>query len=461
LLDFNYYFPLKMNTNKIATCFSLIIVLVFAVTIPSHAQSRDSTAVYAFHNITVIPMDENRVLADQTVLVRGDRIIEIGSSSEVNIPGGATQIDGNGKYLMPGLAEMHGHIPPPNLPDDYPESYIEDVLFLYLAGGITTVRGMLGHDGQLEIKRKIDDGTLLGPSLYLAGPSFNGNSISSVEQAVQKVKRQKEEGWYLLKIHPGLSRGEYDAMASTAHEANIPFGGHIPEEVGLVHALEMKQQTIDHLDGYMRYLDAENKPMDSQELEKAVKLSKESGTWVVPTMALWETLIGAADYDAMRQYPELKYMPDAVLKQWDQALEQFQSRVKGRKDEARQHAKNRLILLKALHDAGVPVLMGTDSPQIYSVPGFSLLRELELMKKSGMNNFEILQTGTANVGKYFNDTDDFGTIAPGQRADLLLLDENPLEDLQHLKNFSGIMVRGQWISRETIDDRLQSISSSN
>lgn len=448
-----------MKNFKFTAILSSGVIFLLAAILPASAQPSSSPPVYAFQNVNVIPMNEERVLANQTVIIRDDRIAEIDSSGDINIPEGAVKIDGSGKYLMPGLAEMHGHIPPPNLPDSYPESYTEDILFLYLASGITTVRGMLGHEGQLGLEEKVKKGEILGPSLYLAGPSFNGNSISSSEQAAERVKKQKKEGWYLLKVHPGLTREEYDAMAITAQEVHIPFGGHVPEDVGLLHALEMKQQTFDHLDGYIRYLDAEDKPMNPQKLEQAVQQTKSAGAWMVPTMALWETLIGAADYEAMKQYPELKYMPKVVLKQWNTSLEEFQSRAKGNKNAARQHAQNRIDLLRALHEADVPILMGTDSPQVYSVPGFSIHRELKLMKKAGMSNFEILKSGTANVGAYFKDKDDFGIIAPGQRADLLLLNGNPLDDLEHLKKHSGIMVRGRWISRETIDNNLQSIAS--
>jgi imidazolonepropionase-like amidohydrolase len=444
-----------MEHFKTAFLFSVAITLC---SLSANGQATDVQSVYAFSNVNVLPMDKEEVLTDQTIIVEGGRITEMGSSTSIEIPDEAKVIDGQGKFLMPGLAEMHGHVPPLDLPDSYPQSYVEDILFLYLAGGITTVRGMLGHEGQLELTRKINEGQLQGPSLYLAGPSFNGNTVSSPEQAARRVREQSEEGWYLLKIHPGLTLQEFDAVANTAQEEGIPFGGHIPEDVGLMHALEMNQQTIDHLDGYIRYLDAADKPISPEKLETAVKESKAAGTWVIPTMALWETLLGAADYNEMREYPELKYMPKVVLDDWNEALRNFESKDESEKKAARQEAENRLTLLKALHDGGVPVLMGTDSHQIYSVPGFSLLRELELMKEAGLSNYEILATGTANVGKYFGE-EEFGTVAPGQRADLLLLDGNPLEDLKYLQGFPGLMVRGQWITKEQMDKRLRDIES--
>ncbi|HEX2093150.1 MAG TPA: hypothetical protein VHG28_12135, partial [Longimicrobiaceae bacterium] len=188
---------------------SALFLAVLAV--PAAAQDAPG-AVSAFTHVTVLPMDTSRTLPDQTVLVRGDRIVQVGPSARVRVPAGARVIDGRGKFLMPGLAEMHGHIPPPQAPQEYTES----VLFLYLANGITTVRGMLGAPNQLPLRERAARGELLSPTLYLAGPSFNGSSVSSPEEAVRMVRQQKAEGWDLLKVHPGLTRAEYDAMARTA-----------------------------------------------------------------------------------------------------------------------------------------------------------------------------------------------------------------------------------------------------
>ncbi|HEY0169476.1 MAG TPA: hypothetical protein VGB98_00365 [Pyrinomonadaceae bacterium] len=135
------------------------------------APTRSKVQEIAFVNVSVVPMDSERVLTDQTVLVRGDQIVEVGPSSKVKVPAGALRVDGRGKYLMPGLAEMHGHIPPPQAPKEFTEA----VLFMYVANGVTTVRGMLGAPGQLELRERVNRGELLSPTLYLAGPSFNGN----------------------------------------------------------------------------------------------------------------------------------------------------------------------------------------------------------------------------------------------------------------------------------------------
>lgn len=450
--------------------FLLLLLPVFGAVIylnPSsfngnHEVGAAHHAPYAFTNVHVIAMNSERVLENYTVITEEDKIVKIGPAAEIKIPSDAHQIDGSGKYLIPGLAEMHGHVPPtnpgPNAPPYLDDNYVESTLFLYVSAGITTVRGMLGYPNQLTLKERVKSGELIGPNLYLAGPSFNGNSISSPAQAKERVKQQKEEGWDLLKVHPGLSREEYDAMAGTAHEVGIHFGGHVPEDVGVVHAIEMGQKTIDHIDGYVAYLNSFEEINRDAKMAEIIQMTKENDVWIVPTQALWETIIGAADYEAMKQYDELKFIPKQVLQNYYNFVENRQN--SGYYSENPQkHAELRRKLLGEMNEAGVRILMGTDAPQLFSVPGFSIHRELPHMKAAGMTNFEIIESGSKNVGEYFADWDDFGTIAEGQRADLILVNKNPLEDLSHIQNHSGVMVQGKWYSREMIDEKLAEIEA--
>ncbi|SMO61625.1 amidohydrolase family protein [Gracilimonas mengyeensis] len=417
--------------------------------------------VYAFTNVNVLPMHEEIILENYTVITRGDRIVEVVPSSEAKIPKSATVIDGTGQYLMPGLAEMHGHVPPtdpgPDAPAYFDDEYVESTLFLYVSAGITTVRGMLGYPNQLELKDRVNSGELIGPNLYLAGPSFNGNTVSSPEQAAERVQEHVEEGWDLLKVHPGLSREEYDAMANAAHKNDITFGGHVPAEVGVVHAIESGQISIDHIDGYVAYLDAFEEAEREQKMADIIQMTINHGVWIVPTQALWETIIGAADYEAMKQYDELKYIPKAVKENYFAFADNpGSSYTIGSPEE---QAELRRKLLEEMNKAGVNILMGTDAPQLFSVPGFSIHRELPHMQAAGMTNYEILQSGTQKVGEYFANEDEFGTIQKDQRADLVLVNGNPLEDLSAIQNHSGVMVQGKWYSREMINKKLEEIEA--
>ncbi len=420
-------------------------------------QQGSTAAVTAFVDVNVIPMDAERVLRGQTVVVQGDRIIEVGPASSVSVPRGANRIDGSGKYLMPGLSEMHGHTPGGNATEEFKRQ----VVFLYAANGVTTVRGMLGIPGDLELKSRTNTGEIWGPTLYLAGPSFNGNTVTSPEQAAARVWEQKAEGWDHLKIHPGLTVPEYDALASAAAQAGIRFGGHVPADVGIERAILMGQVTFDHLDGYLEDAGGLSGPMDLERADELIQLTIGARAWVVPTMVLWEVgVIGLGDSETMSAYPEMRYWPTQQVESWANRLRAVQSRPGWDIERARIHTANRSRLLNLMSEAGVGILMGTDSPQMFSVPGFSLHREMTAMADAGMSPFEILVTGTRNVGDYFQAYDSFGTVAPGRRADLVLTNSNPLDDVANVADRAGVMVRGVWRSEAEIQRELASIAAS-
>jgi imidazolonepropionase-like amidohydrolase len=452
--------PLRPRLDPLAG--ALLAVLALAPAARAQTPGAQTPAVRpqvaattAFVDATVLPMDGRAPLAGQTVIVRGDRIVAVGPTARTAVPAGATRVDARGKYLMPGLAEMHGHVPPPNAPPQL----TEDVLFLYVANGITTVRGMLGAPGQLALRERTARGEVIGPTLYLAGPSFNAQSIDSPEEAVRKVREQKAEGWDLLKVHPGLTRPEYDAMARTAREVGIRFGGHVPTEVGLLHAIEMGQETFDHLDGYVEHLRGDQGPVDSAQLADVVRRTRAANAWVVPTMALWEVLAGLPALDSLRAFPELRYMPMATVAQWTELHRRRLADPQLDRAAAARTIASRMAVLKALSDGGVRVLMGTDAPQQFSVPGFSLHRELLRMRAAGMTPAQILASGTTRVGEYFAKSDRFGAVATGHRADLLLLDADPLADVANLTRRAGVMVRGRWLPESEIQQRLATIAA--
>lgn len=425
---------------------SLTLLLSLALALPTLAET------VVFKNANVIPMTSDKVVEKQSVIVRDGKIDAI-VAADAALPEGATVVDATGKYLIPGLAEMHGHLPPPNAP----KGLLQDVFYLYLANGVTTVRGMLGHDGQINLREWQKKGEIVAPNLYVAGPSFNGQSVTSVEQAIERVKTQKKEGWDLIKIHPGLTKAEYDAVAKTAKAEGIRFAGHVPEPVGLLNAIAAGHETFDHIDGYMEYVADAKGNIDAKKLADAVKRSKKANVWIVPTSALWEVLFNAIPLETLRAYPELKYVPQQAVDSWSKMYEDRAKNVKP--EDSKTFVANRARLLRELHQGGVKILMGTDSPQQFSIPGFALHRELERMRDAGMSSYEILKSGTVNVGQYFAKQDNFGTIEPGKRADLVLLSGNPLADITNTAKIDGVMVRGQWHDRKALDEHLGRISA--
>jgi Amidohydrolase family len=432
--------------------FMVGMVLMLFVALEQSSSAQD----VAFVGVNVVPMDRNGMLNNQTVIVQDGRIADVGPAGSTRVPDGALRLEGRGKYLMPGLGEMHGHIPSTL----EPREFIESVLFLYVANGVTTVRGMQGSPGQLDFRERAKRGELLAPNLYLAGPGFSGKTIKSAEEAIQRVQQQKTEGWDLLKVLPGLTRDQYDAMARTAKEVGISFAGHVPADVGLVHAINSGQETFDHLDGYIEYVQGDKGPVADPKFQEIAKLSREAGVWVVPTMALWETLRGTVDLATLRAFPELKYMPPQQIQQWTSAQDSLFKNPDFKADVARNVIQNRTRLLKVLNDGGVKILLGSDAPQRFSVPGFSIHREMKRMADAGMKPYDILRSGTYNVGLYLKEKDNFGTIEVGKRADLILLNANPLENISNIARRSGVMVRGRWLSEREIQSRLDQIAAS-
>jgi hypothetical protein len=424
--------------------------------------------VTAFVGVHVIPMDQERVLEDHTVIVRDGRIEAVGPSGRTQPPSGATVVEARGRYLMPGLAEMHGHIPGPQDP-----GYAENVLFLYLAGGVTTVRGMAGHLYHLELRDRVARGDLLGPTIHAAGPGFGGNNVPDPEAAERLVREQHQAGYDLLKVF-GISSEAYARMASTAHELGIPFAGHVPAQVGLAGAIEHRQASIDHLDRYVEFLvrggaSLEGRDagffgsgvvdlVDTARIPEAAERTRAAGVWNVPTLSLVEHLASPEAPEAMARRPEMRYMPPQVIEGWVRAKHQFQARPEFQPPAATRLVEIRRQLTRALHDAGAPIALGSDAPQFFNVPGFSIHPEMEMMVAAGLTPYQVLVTGTRNPALYFETPDDFGTVQAGRRADLILLDANPLDDIANASRIVGVMVRGHWLPRERIDERLRAMA---
>ena len=448
-----------------ATLFGVVLLVASCGSEPPVEDS----SVIAFVGVNIVPMDSPRVLENHTVLVDGDRITALGPSGDVDVPAGAARIEGEGRYLIPGLTEMHGHLPNPNMPAEV----TENVLFLYVANGVTTVRGMQGNASQLELRERIASGALLGPRLILGSPSLNGNRVESVEQAESLVREYHEAGFDLLKVHEGLTAEEYDAIATTAIELDIPFAGHVTDNVGLFHALDAGQTTIDHLDNYvqalvpedelpavppgLRGVDALLDSVDESRFETVITRTLEADASVVPTMVLWESgLFPLEGSDVLlEERTEIQYMPKDMVAAWSEAVDSRIGEVDG--ETMRRFADLRRRILSQLHQGGVRILFGTDSPQIFSVPGFSVPREMALYVEVGMSPYEVLASATRVVGEYFDE--DSGTIAPGQRADLVLVDGNPLEAIENASRRAGVMVAGRWVPRDVIETRLRDIAA--
>jgi len=450
---------------KILLTFSLVL---FLFSCNSQQESSTGSTETVFVSVNVIPMDKETVLPNQDVVTKDGKIVAIGDAGKVKYSKDALRVDGKGKYLIPGLAEMHAHVPP--IDDIEP---MKNVLLLFAVNGITTIRGMLGHPRHLELRSKIQSGEILGPHFITSGPSFNGNSVKSPGAAEAMVVEQKKAGYDFFKLHPGLSKENFLAIAKKAKELNIRFAGHVSYDVGVWLAIEQGYASIDHLDGFVEALvpGVESikepdrglfglfiaKKADTTRIPALMKALHDHTIWVVPTQALaerWFTPLKSAE--AFSKDPEMMYMNEKTLNNW---IEGKNNLIRGaRYDSASVIAliELRRKLIYACQENGVGILSGSDAPQVFDVPGFSLHQELQYMVAAGLTPYEALLTSTVNVAKYFNNA-DAGTIKAGNVSDLLLLNGNPLTDISQTTNIEGVMLGKNWMPKQFIDSTLQQL----
>lgn len=421
-----------------------------------------------FSNVSIIPMNKNEVLPNRDLVVKNGMIVAIGQTSKVKYSKEALVIDAKGKYLLPGLAEMHAHVPPvDNL------EHIKEVLMLFALKGVTTIRGMLGHRRHIEVRSKIESGEIMGPRFITSGPSFNGNSVKTAEAAVAMVKDQKKVGYDFLKLHPGLTKENFAAIAATAKEVNIPFAGHVSFDVGVWRAIDAGYATIDHLDGFVESLvpGIENRKeqetglfglfiadkADESGIPKLIDSLRNHHIWVVPTQALAERWFHPAkDADALGNESEMKYMDAATLKNWITAKNNLLNNPNYKPAIVNRLIELRRKLIDECNKNGVGLLLGSDAPQVFNVPGFSVHHELRYLVGAGLTPYEALKTGTVNVGKFLN-REDIGIIKTGAVSDLLLLNGNPLDDIDQSGNIEGVMMGNLWLSKEYINAELKKL----
>jgi imidazolonepropionase-like amidohydrolase len=432
-----------------------VLSLAFASAAFVDQSPADATPI-AFTDVAVLPMDRERVLQDQTVLVRAGRIEAVGPSTSVRVPAGAVRIPGRGKYLMPGIAEMHAHVPGEQNPQAV------DIMALYVLTGATTIRGMNGTPFQFELRRRIEAGEILGPTLFAVGPPFSGGSVGTPDDERRKVREYKAAGYDVLKIYPGIPRETYDAIIATAREVGIPYSGHVPPEVGLRHAIASRQ-SVEHLDGYV-----EASRGEAAAIAELAHATREAGIWNTPTMDVWKTILGTRSIDELRRRPELIYLRPEVIDQWVRQTAQFARgsgsfwRTALEQVGMRESPEDIVVLrdriLQALHRAGARLVLGADSPQVFSVPGFSLAHEMRAMVEAGVPTYAVLEAATRNPAAFFGREAEFGTVEAGKRADLILVEGNPLQDIRNVHRQAGVMVRGKWLPKEEIDRRLAEIA---
>jgi len=438
---------------------ALYLVFVLAVVTVVAPARADLTL---FENVRPVDVDAGAAGEPRDIAVRDGWIVETASVSDDDA---VRRIDARGQYLVPGLAEMHAHVPSMREPQA-----VDDVLALFVAHGVTTIRGMLGEAGHLVLRSELARGERVGPGLVTSGPSLNGNSVPDVAAARRLVRRQAEAGYDFLKLHPGLKPDTFAAIDEAADGLEIDFAGHVSIAVGVERALAARQATIDHLDGYAQVLVPESHParqrppgffgldlaeaMDTRRVESWARRTAEAGVWNVPTQTLIENL-ATADLDALAARPAMRWVSEETRRGWIERIEALrQGREAG---SLKRFVEIRRTLIRALHAAGAGLLAGADAPQVMNVPGDALHHELALYVAAGLTPAEALATATTHVADFLGEPAR-GCLDPGCVADVVLVAEDPLADIVNLRRIVGVMRAGEWFDRDQLDAMLAEVA---
>ncbi len=435
-----------------------VLVAIVCCLLQPRLEAQQDPEDYAFIDVTVIPMDRERTISHQTVVVHKSRIVEVKDSNKVTLPDGVVQIDGRGMYLIPGFVDMHVHA---HSPQD---------LALFVARGVTSVRNMRGSQYHLALRNLIAEEKLLGPTLYTCGAIFDGapptgESVTVVEtedEARQMVAEQKQAGYDCIKVYTRLSRHVYKAIMSAAKEHGMTVAGHVPTDVGLDLALALHQNSIEHLTGYMGAIsDGSSEPVNGAKVIKesdiplVSKDTAQSGVWNCPTLVVQQNYASATEIQNDKNNPGLKYIPPVRLAMWDPSRER---RFEGTDFQAIKRGISVLQkMVYSLQKQGAGLLLGTDAPSRFVVPGFSVHRELKNLVESGLTPYEALTTATRNPAIFMKAASEFGTINKGKRADFVLLKADPLKDISHTEEIAGVMVRGRWFAEPKLNAILQEV----
>jgi len=435
-------------------------------------------AVVAFEHAAVIPMDVERVLRDHTVVVSNGRIVALGPTSAVEVPRQAVRVDARGRYLIPALCDMHVHLlgeswsmmlPPERrlAREDMP---YEDFLLPFVANGVTTVQDLAAAPEAVLLRDRIASGELLGPRLILArmidGPEKAWPPplsvwVGTAAEAGAAVRQARAQGYDKIKVYSFLNKESYDAIVVEARKLGMDVIGHVPMSLSVEYVVDAGQKLIAHTEEVAKHARGD---YSAQKIDHFATLLAGRGVWVIPTLMTTRSILQFfVSRDNLLARPEMSYFSHPMQQGvWTFLMTRLYepTPTEGRKRIRDDFEKLQRPLTKALSDKGGKLLAGSDALMIGDVPGFALHRELRELVEVGLTPFQALQTSTTNPFEYLGEVNQAGTIAVGKRTDLVLLNENPLEDISAASRIAGVPMRGRWIGAVEIRERMRSLTAS-
>jgi imidazolonepropionase-like amidohydrolase len=423
-----------------------LFLILPALLLAQSKGDRQSKSLVLTH-VTVIDVTSGTTKPNMTVVITGDRISQVEEASKVVTPPGATVVDAAGKFLIPGLWDMHVHW------------YIRDTFSLFIANGVTGIRQMFGNSELLRWREDIAKGSLLGPRMLVASPIIDGpqpvwpNSIvaRNEDEGRKAVRNVKQWGADFVKVYSLLPRDAYFAIADEAKRQGLSFVGHVPSSVSPAEASDAGQKSIEHLTGIRaravaRALETDNDQKSADLFARFVK----NETWQCPTLTVRRSNAYQGDENFGRDQ-RLKFIPPRIQERWSQ-------RIANRNERNFANAKNNfqkeLEIVGAMQKDGVPLLAGTDTGNPFCFPGFSLHDELALLVIAGLTPVEALRSATLNPAKFLGLDKTLGTIEQGKIADLILLDANPFEDVRNTQKINAVVSNGRLFDRKALNKML-------
>ncbi len=433
--------------------------LIAAVAVPMPARPAAAQAPVAFERVTVVPMDSARLLEGYTVLVRNGRIAAMGRDGSVRIPSGTVRIDGRGRYLMPGLADMHVH------------PYNADQFLDYLAHGVTTIAVLNGSRDALRWRAAVARGELLGPTIYTAGPSLEGvpagnptfAATPTPEDGRRAVRTIAAAGYDFVKVYMTLTPETYAAITAEAQAVGLAVVGHIPPAVGVNGVLDSGGQTmVAHAEEFFR--ERVDSARRQERMAEIVRRVKAGGITIIPNMSAYADYIRAIkDLPGVLADPEMRFASPAA---YSEKLPSHHRSIRPNPAQFLAGVERGLarfyVFTRMLSEAGVPLLVGTDA-EFFGFAGQVVHEDLRQLVIAGLTPFQALVAGTRAPGAFVaarvRGADRFGTVALGQRADLVLLAGNPLDSIGNASRIEGVMVRGRWLSKAELAARRDSLAA--
>ena len=410
-----------------------------------------------FVNANVLPMNTDTLLTRQTVVIRDGIIRQVGASNRVRIPTGATRIDASGKYIMPGLADMHVHMAGPR-------AIQEELLKMYVVTGVTTILNLRGGPDQLLLRADIREGRTFGPDMYTVGRYVNTPFFATPDSVEQEVVAQKQAGYDFIKMHGELSHEAYARLNAVGKREGIRIIGHAPRTLGSDAVFAQRQYALVHAEEFLYDTTGSSRDADLPNFERRIPVLTRkmaaAGTWLMPNLTAYRNIgLMAQDLPRTLARPEMQYLPAAVRAGWEPATNPYTRRF-GPEKAPGILARHALLqkLTKAFDSAEVKLLVGTDGLNVGTVPGFSVHDELAELVEAGVSTYHALRAATANASAFLGSSPCIGQVRTGCVADLLLLDANPLSAIGNTRRIAGVMLRGRWLPRQELDRLLASLA---